>query len=218
MQVPNKGEKMKKCYIVGAGENYGLDIRTEEGDLVIAADAGYKTLLEAGITPDIVVGDFDTLKYIPDHPNVVRLSPIKDVTDTWEAVSIGLKQGYKEFHLYGCMGGRVEHTIANIQLLSHISVEGGRGYLYDEKNILTIIKGGERITFDAKENGFISVFSLTDSSGVNISGLKYNVTDAELTNTFPLGVSNEFIEKPSYISVSEGTLLIIYPQKHLTNP
>ena len=208
---------MKKCYIVGAGENFGLNIKPEEGDLVIAADAGYKALLDARITPDIVVGDFDTLKYVPDHPNVVKLSPIKDVTDTWEAVTIGLKQGYKEFHLYGCMGGRVEHTIANIQLLSHISEEGGKGYLYDEKNILTSIRSGEFITFDAAEEGFISVFSLTDkSSGVNISGLKYNLSKAELTNTFPLGVSNEFVGKPSSISVDNGTLLIIYPQNHLT--
>lgn len=210
---------MKKCYIVGAAPCSDIFIKPEEGDLIIAADAGYRTLQDAGVTPDIVVGDFDTLMYVPDHPNVVKLSPIKDVTDTWEAVTIGFEKGCTEFHIFGCMGGRVEHTIANIQLLSHISAEGGRGYLYDEKNILTVIKDGERITYDATENGFISVFSLTDrSSGVNISGLKYNVTDAELTNTFPLGVSNEFIEKPSYISVSEGTLLIIYPQKHLTNP
>jgi len=204
---------MKKCYIVGAAPCSGIFIKPEEGDLIIAADAGYRTLQDVGVTPDIVVGDFDTLKYVPDHPNVVKLSPIKDVTDTWEAVTIGFEKGCTEFHIFGCMGGRVEHTIASMQLLSRISKEGGKGYLYDEKNILTVIKGGESISFDNTYTGFISVFSMTDiSTGVTISGLKYEVTGVELSNTFPLGVSNEFTGRPSGISVKEGMLMIVYPR------
>lgn len=199
-----------RCYIVGAGENYGLSFKPEEDDYVIAADAGYKYLLEAEITPDMVVGDFDTLKYVPDHPNIVQLKPEKDITDTWEAVTKGFEKGYKEFHLYACMGGRVEHSIANFQLLSHIAEEGGRGYLYDDRSIITVIKDSE-ISFKARENGFISVFSLSDTSiGVEISGLKYEIKDAKLINSFPLGVSNEFIGKPAKISVKNGTLLIVY--------
>ena len=204
-------ENNGKCYIVGAGENYGLDFKPEEGDYIIAADAGYRYLQEAGIIPDMVVGDFDTLKYVPDHPNIIRLKPEKDITDTWEAVTRGLENGYKEFHIYACMGGRVEHSIANIQLLVRIAEEGGKGYLYDAKSILTVIKDSE-LEFEKRENGFISVFSLADKSvGVEISGLKYEIENAGLTNNFPLGVSNEFIGKPSRISVKKGTLLIIYP-------
>ena len=212
-------EKQKICYIVGGGECLSLGFRPETQDLVIAADAGYKYLEDAGITPDIVVGDFDTLKYVPDHPNIVELSPIKDVTDSWEAVTIGLKKGYRTFFLYGCLGGRIEHTMANIQMLSRISDEGGRGYLFDEKNVLTVIKGGEELNFDAVASGFISVFSLSDKSEkVTISGLKYEVSNVTLTNTFPLGVSNEFVGKPAHIGLEEGNLLVIYPQKYLTNP
>ncbi|MBO4509983.1 MAG: thiamine diphosphokinase [Lachnospiraceae bacterium] len=203
-------ENTGKCYIVGAGENFGLNFNPKENDYVIAADAGYRYLEQAGITPDMVVGDFDTLKYVPDHPNIVQLKPEKDITDTWEAVTKGFEKGYKEFHLYACMGGRVEHSIANFQLLSHIAEEGGRGYLYDDRSILTVIKDSE-IVFEARKKGFISVFSLTDNSiGVDICGLKYEVNNAELTNSFPLGVSNEFIGKPSKISVKNGTLLIVY--------
>ena len=203
---------MKKCYIIGAGENFGLDFKAEDGDMIIAADAGYKYLMEAGIVPDLVVGDFDTLKYVPDHPNIVRLKPEKDITDTWEAVTRGFEKDYKEFHLYGCMGGRVEHSIANIQLLTRIAEEGGRGYLYDAKNVLTVIKDS-LMEFEKREEGFISVFSLADKSmGVEISGLKYEIENAELTNNFPLGVSNEFIGRPSRIGVKKGLLLIIYPE------
>lgn len=202
---------MKKCYIVGAGENFGLDFKAEDGDMIIAADAGYKYLMEAGIAPDMVVGDFDTLKYVPDHPDIVKLPIEKDVTDTWQAVSIGLDKGYRDFRLYACMGGRIEHTIANIQLLSHIANEGGRGYLYDEKNVVTAIKDSD-IAFEDSGQGIVSVFSLTDESrGVSIEGLKYELKDSVLTNRFPLGVSNEFIGKPAYIKVEEGILLIVYP-------
>jgi thiamine pyrophosphokinase len=107
------------------------------------------------------------------------------------------------------MGGRIEHSIANIQLLTRIAEEGGIGYLYDDNKVLTVIKDSE-IEFPTKENGFISVFSLSDKSeGVTISGLKYEIENAELTNNFPLGVSNEYIGKPSKISVKKGILLII---------
>ena len=202
---------MKKCIVVGAGVNYGLDFNVTDDDYIIAADAGYKYLQEAGITPNMVVGDFDTLKYVPDHPNIIQLKPEKDITDTWEAVTQGLEKGYKEFHLYACMGGRVEHSIANIQLLTRIAEEGGKGYLYDDKNVLTVIIDSD-INFVEREEGFISVFSFADKSiGVYISGLKYEIENAELTNRFPLGVSNEFVGKPSRIGVEKGILLIVFP-------
>ena len=204
---------MSICYIVGAGENYGLAFKKEDGDYVIAADGGFRYLQEAGTVPDMVVGDFDTLKYIPQHPNVIRLNPVKDVTDTWEAVRLGMEKGYKEFHLFGCMGGRTEHSMANIQLLTHIAEEGCKGYLHAKSEILTVIINGS-IEFNESMNGFVSVFSLSDkSSGVTLEGLKYKMTDGELKNNFPLGVSNEFIGSKALIKVKEGCLLIVFPKE-----
>jgi thiamine pyrophosphokinase len=204
---------MGKCIIVGAGENYGLDFKREAEDYIIAADGGYKYLESAGIIPDMVVGDFDTLKYVPEHPNIVELNPVKDVTDTWQAVTIGFEKGYREFCFYACMGGRIEHTVANIQMLSHIAEIGGRGYLYDDRNVLTVIKDSG-IELGKRAEGFVSVLSLSDTStGVTIKGLKYEIENAELDNRFPLGVSNEFIGKESHISVKKGNLLIIFPKK-----
>lgn len=200
-----------KCYIVGGGENFGLTFKTVDGDCVIAADAGYQYLKDAEIKADIVVGDFDSLEYVPDHPGIVKLNPVKDETDTWEAVRLGMEKGYREFHLYACTGGRIDHTMANIQLLKSIAEKGGRGYLHDKRSILTVIKDST-VSFDDSMNGYISVFSLSDNSvGVNIKGLKYEVEDAALDNSFPLGVSNEFKGIKSEISVRNGSLLIIYP-------
>ncbi len=102
--------------------------------------------------------------------------------------------------------------MANIQTLAFLSTINKRGYLIDKNNIITAITNN-KITFEKSENGYISVFSLTDKSGgVCISGLKFKLENATLTNTFPIGVSNEFIGKESCISVKSGTLIIVYPK------
>ena len=88
----------------------------------------------------------------------------------------------------------------------------GKGFLYDADNILTVIKDS-KFGFTPEKKGFVSVFSLSDESrAVSIKGLKYELKDAMLDNKFPLGVSNEFLGKPSEISVGNGTLLIIFPK------
>ena len=201
-----------KCYIVGGGENFGLTFKKEPEDYIIAADAGYRALKEAGIEADMVVGDFDSLGMIPDHPNLTKLNPVKDVTDTWEAVRLGMEKRYSEFHFYACTGGRIDHTMANVQLLKYLAEKGSKGYLYDKDSVLTVIKDSS-VSFDDTWNGYISVFSLSDDSkGVRIRGLKYNVNEISLNNSFSLGVSNEFTGNDSEISVQEGCLLIVFPR------
>ena len=69
------------CYIVGAGECAEINFKKEENDFVIAADGGYKYLLEAGIIPDAIIGDFDSLGFLPEGNNVLKLNPVKDITD-----------------------------------------------------------------------------------------------------------------------------------------
>ena len=114
--------KDKICYVVGAGENYGLDFQPVTGDLVIAVDAGLRYLEEQGIRADLVIGDFDTLKCIPAHPNTIVLSAEKDDTDTLAAVREGIKAGYSIFHIYCGTGGRIDHTMANLQVLAYLCV------------------------------------------------------------------------------------------------
>lgn len=205
--------KDRICYIVGAGENYGLDFTPSANDLVIAADAGIRYLEECGITADLVIGDFDSSNDIPTHPNIMALSPEKDDTDMLAAVKEGIKAGYSDFHIYCGMGGRIDHTIANLQILAYLSENGMRGFLFGKDNVITAITN-QKISFEKIPSGYISVFSHTEKSeGVYLRGLKYELTDAVLTNTFPLGVSNEFIGKKSSISVGSGTLSIVFPKE-----
>ena len=103
--------KERICYVVGAGENFGLDFHPATGDFVIAADAGLRNLEEQGIRTDLVIGDFDSLKCVSEHPNTIVLSAEKDDTDTLAAVREGIRVGYTSFHIYCGTGGRIDHTI-----------------------------------------------------------------------------------------------------------
>lgn len=204
---------MKKgiCYVVGAGENYGLDFVPAADDCVIAADAGFRTLEQNGIRIDMAVGDFDTLHFVPDHPNVIVLNREKDTTDMLSAVREGLKMEYETFHIYCGTGGRIEHTIANIQLLAELSQNGKRGFLFGRDYVITALTNGT-LKLPPRQSGFVSVFAHSDrAEGVWLEGLKYELQNAVLTNVFPLGVSNEFIGKSAGISVADGTLLIVLP-------
>lgn len=205
----------KICYIVGGGADYGLPFTPGEHDLVIAADAGFRSLDGCGIPADYIIGDFDSLDYIPQSLNVIRLSPEKDMTDMSAAVDIGIERGYKLFHLYGGTGGRIDHTIANLQLIASLAGQDKQGFLFGQDSVITAIHNTS-LSFREIPSGYISVFSHTEQSfGVYLRGLKYELTDAMLKSTFPLGVSNEFTGTKSSITVENGTLLIVMPCQSL---
>ena len=203
------GSHRKRCFIAGAGEYCGLELPRED-DYIISADGGYAELVSRGITPDIVVGDFDSLGKVPDHPNVIRSPEEKDDTDMMLAVRQGLSSGCKTFIIDGGLGGRLDHTLANIQVLAYIAKNGARGYLIGRDLCLTAVTNGT-ISFMPGLTGNISVFSADGrAEGVTLTGLKYTLDDALLTNLHPVGVSNEFTGTPSTVTVREGTLLVMW--------
>ena len=204
---------MQDCYLIGAGSFYGLHARPGPGDLLIAADGGCAALKALGLTPDLVVGDFDSLGEAPDFPNVIKLKPEKDETDLAEAVEIGIERGCTEFRIYGGTGGkRTDHTIANLQLLAYLSCKKLHGFLYGENEIFTVITDTQ-ISFPSSMSGYISVFAHSNTcEGVTIKGLKYELDNYTLTNNIALGVSNEFTGTESFIKVKNGTLIIVYPK------
>lgn len=201
------------CYIAGAGEDFGLDFVPQAEDMVIAADAGYLQLQKAGIKPQAVVGDFDSLGAVPEGEQVISLPKIKDVTDTWAAIHLGIERGYRRFFLYGCTGGRFEHTLANIQIVADLAQQGMECRLFDRKQVITAISGGT-VCFGPERKGFVSVFAHSDQcAGVTIQGLKYELQNATLNNRFPLGVSNEFLGIPSSVTIEAGTAILVYDRK-----
>ncbi len=204
----------ERCVIVGAGEFDGFAAAPEPGDLVIAADGGYTWLQKEGIRPDVLLGDFDSLSQVPDHQKIIRHPAVKDDTDMAIAVDYAEAQGCRTFFLYGGLGGRLDHSIANLQLLTHMAKNGLEAYLIGEGVILTALAGGS-LAFPKDAAGMISVFCAEErAGGVLEEGLKYHLEDAVLTGERPLGVSNEFIGCESRIAVKEGTLWILWDEEN----
>lgn len=197
------------CYIFGAGDMTPLRERPKAGDYVIAADGGWTACLTLGITPDLLLGDFDSLGAVPEFGSVERVPVEKDDTDMMLAVKRGLALGHREFHLYGGMGGRrTDHTMANFQTLLYLARRDAQGWLYGDGEVFTAIHSGS-VTFPARERGILSVFCLgADAEGVSIRGAQYEVECAVLTADFPLGVSNHFVGKSITVSVECGSLLL----------
>ncbi|MPM32973.1 Thiamine pyrophosphokinase [bioreactor metagenome] len=198
---------MKTCYIFCALPVNVLPA-VDPDDLVIAADAGYKQL--GGIKPHLVVGDFDSLGYVPREESVVELPVRKDDTDALFAVKLGLSRGFRRFVLLGSVGGRLDHTLANIQALAYLTTRGARGVLVGEIEKITMLQNGS-LNFFGTPEGIVSVFAYGGTAtGVTEENLAYPLDCATVTTDFPIGVSNEFTNQPARITVEEGCLLIVW--------
>lgn len=204
---------MGKCIIFCAAECDGLAEDIQHGDHIIAADGGLRHTQALGLTPDKILGDFDSLGYIPNN---ARLYPVeKDDTDTLLAVRLGLELGYREFVLYGSLDGpRLDHTVANFQTLQFLCDHGAAGYLVGRDYIVTVVKN-EKIHFLGVPQGTVSVFCMgPDAEGVTLKGLYYPLENGKLTSGFPLGVSNHFTGEPAEISVENGSLLVMWDRQN----
>lgn len=210
---------MKRCIIIGAGDLTVSEIPVNEDDYVIAADGGYLYCKVLGIEPDLILGDFDSVgekeaeelaqiqKAEPER--IVLLPAEKDETDMLAAIHAGLSEGCREFHIYAGQGGRLEHTIANIQCLKYLKECSAVGYMLDGTGMILVAKD-ETVSFQPQTEGYLSLFSMGDrAEGVTIRNMKYELNDATVTNSFPIGISNEFIGEQASITVKNGTLMII---------
>lgn len=212
-------ENRQRCMIMCAGDLEVSRLPLKEDDLVIAADGGYMYCRALGIIPDVIIGDFDSLQepYASELDRlekekqgcVIRLEREKDDTDTMAAIRYGLEAGCREFHLYAALGGRLEHTIANLQTLMFLKKNGAKGYIWDGTSMLTVIRN-ESICFQKSMEGLLSVFAIGgDADGVTETGLKYSLNNAKLESSSPKGISNEFTGETATVSVRDGALLIL---------
>lgn len=204
---------MSKCLIFCAAEFDGLASPLESGDYLLAADGGLRHLQEMGRVPDGIIGDFDSLGFIPQGAQVFPVE--KDDTDAMLAARKGLELGFREFLFYGSLDGpRLDHTIANFQMLQFLADRGAVAYLVGRDYIVTVVRNSA-IRFPAGAEGILSVFCLgADARGVDLEGLYYPLTDGVLTSGFPLGVSNHFTGSEAKISVRDGNLTVMWDRKN----
>ena len=206
------GTLKTRCVIIGSGD-CSIDILKENinnSDYIICADGGYDYAVEADLIPDLLIGDFDSIKAIPENVAKITLPVEKDVTDAVAAFNEGVKQGFASFVLFGGTGGRFEHTFANISLMANASKQNLSFEIIDEKHIFRAVTNSS-IKIERKENQQISVFAYGNKAkGVIENGFHYplqNYTLDPFDGAF--GTSNDIVEEFGKISVEDGTLIII---------
>ena len=199
----------QKCYIIGAGDNSGTKFYKEKNEYVIAADGGLAVLKQLGIQPNLILGDFDSLGFVPQGDNVICHPVEKNDTDMMLAVKEAVELGYTEIELYGGTGGRNDHTIANLQTMLWASRQKCRIKMIDRDNTYYVITDGS-MQLPAKATGTFSVFALGGvAQGVSVRGGKYTADNVTLTPDNPTAVSNAYAGGKVEISVECGSLLII---------
>ena len=204
---------MQTCVIFCAGEFDGLIRPMAPGDFLLAADGGLTHLEKLGLKPDGILGDFDSLGYIPTGAQVFPVE--KDDTDSMLAVRKGLELGYRRFELYGALDGpRLDHTVANLQTLLFLTNRGAQGFLIGRHHTVTACKNGS-LHFREDARGIVSVFCLgQEAQGVTLRGLQYPLEKGTLVPDFPLGVSNHFTGNAAEIRVEDGAVLVIYDREN----
>ncbi len=204
---------MSTCVIFCAAEFDSLAAPIGPDDFILAADGGLRHLQQLGLTPSGIIGDFDSLNYIPAGAQVFPVE--KDDTDAMLAARKGLSLGFRAFLFYGALDGpRLDHTVANFQTLQFLSDRGATGYLVGKDYLVTVLQK-ERLIFPETATGIVSLFCLgPNAQGVTLHNLHYSLENGILTSGFPLGVSNHFTGQAAEISVKQGSLLALWDRKN----
>lgn len=206
-----------KTLIVGSGsltDTEFLKKKYEWADLVIAADGGSLYLVDAGLEPHILLGDFDSL---PDpvlqkfrkneNIEIVEFQPEKDYTDIELAINFALERGAANISIVGACGTRLDHTVANIHLLYKIIKSGAKGCIEDENNQIFLIDNS--ITLYKRDKFKVSLVPLPPYvKGITTTGLSYPLTDETFVFGIGRGISNEFAGEMATVSIKEGLLLV----------
>lgn len=202
-------------HIFAGGVLNGSDfICIESEDRVICADRGIIHAQKLKIVPDLIIGDFDSYKsQLPENVEILRSVPEKDDTDTMLAVKTAISRGAKKIRIYGALGGRFDHTFANIQTLKFASENGCQAEIADEGNRIMLREKGVH-QFRKMDGWYFSIFSYSEELNIkSLRGVKYPLENYLMKNSFPIGVSNEFEADSAELSIDSGTSLIIFSRE-----
>ena len=206
----------KKAFIYTGGTVFCEFVteKPEAGDLVIAADAGYLTAQKMGITPDVLLGDFDTLgvENIPDGIECLRVPAEKDDTDTQLAVSTAIERGAKEITIIGGVSGRLDHTLSTLAILENLwERKNDRIYaiLTDGKNRVRFIRNSGAILPRSQYRYFSLIAADELVKGVTLEGCKYPLKNGRISRRHQWAVSNEITGNCALVEISRGGAWVI---------
>lgn len=206
---------MSKCVIVGGVKINNTDqIKKyiDETDFVFACDSGIESCKDIGVTPNLIVGDFDSHKKPDTDIEIITLPTAKDDTDTMFATKEAVKRGFSEVVLLGVVGDRIDHTLANVYILSYLQDEGVNGMIVDDfSEMLIISKNGQNISRISDNYRFFSLICLEGKvEGVTIKNAKFPLENGIITPNHQYATSNEVLPgEVAEVSIEKGSALLV---------
>ena len=202
----------KKAVIFASGpvSDYGFITNLLSGcEYIICADGGLEHCKKCGLVPDIIIGDMDSYEGLLDESKLIKHPVEKDDTDTSLCIKHAIDKGYMNIEIFGAVGGRIDHTLANLQMLLFAKENGANCVLNDSLQTVFLLQN-ETKKLCVEKGTTVSIFSATvKSNNITLKGLKYPLENASLSNNFPLGISNIATEDEIQITVDDGILLVI---------
>ncbi len=211
---------MRKTLIINGGnieDDFALPfLQKEKADYIIAVDKGMEFCLRAGIRPDEILGDFDSVdpgvkKYFDGLEIPVHVyQPEKDQTDMENAMSLALKRNSSEILILGATGTRMDHVLGSISNLTLPLKAGVPCCLVDAHNRIRMIRQELRIRKEEQYGTYVSILPFGGAvSGITLKGFYYPLHDYTMEAGSALGISNEIVEEEARICLTSGMLLVI---------
>lgn len=200
-----------KFSIISGAPDQSSDFLKNNIDLnsfIIAADSGYIHSKNAGITPDLIVGDFDSSVMPQDSENILQLPKIKNDTDTFYCIKEAIKRGADEIEIFCAIGSRADHSYSNLLALNYCLDNNVKAKIIDSKNIISV--HNKSFEIHKSEFKYFSLFAfIEDVEGLTITGAAYNLNNKTLLVSDPLGQSNEFKDDKVNIDFTKGKIMLI---------
>ena len=198
-------------YVGGGIDPASITERPQKEDMTVAADSGWNNAELLGVTPQILLGDFDSIgrDTLPKAEEILQVPPEKDRTDTQLAVDLALSRGANDFVLIGGLSGRLDHTLSNLSILEYLAERGAHAVMTDGFNRVRFLRNtGALIARSAYTYlSFIVVGEV--AKGVSVDGCKYPLKNAKLKRTCQYAVSNEITGNCALVEVRHGALLVV---------
>ncbi len=209
---------MSRCVIVAGGDcDFSHFTELSGSDYIIAADSGLRHTNNIGITPNLIVGDFDSFTgELPNDIETFKLPTHKDDTDLLFALRCGVERGFESFLVLGGYGSRPDQNIAMLQSLKWVAENSSAQSIKAVCNgfEVSVIRNSS-VELQLNRSRYLSVFCLGEQAkGVTITGADYFLDNATVTSSFPIGVSNEGDGKVK-VSVGDGILFILTVDKDI---
>ncbi len=201
-----------RCVIVGAASINDYETTKSflsNNDFYIFCDAGLKHAEKLNITPNLIIGDFDSYSKPETNIETITLPCEKDDTDTVFAVKEGIKRDFDDFLLIGVVGERLDHTICNVSILNFLDNHGKNGKILDDYSEMVIVSNKTEY-IDNKFSFFSLINIFGTSEGIYVNNAKYPLDNATITSDYQYGVSNEVLpNKTAEVRIKKGKLLLI---------